>query len=321
MPAISVPTEFEFDAAISFLSADLGFAERLKDAIGPALNVFVYSRNQETVAATDGMDSFRTVFRQRARLSVVLYRSGWGDTPWTGVEETAIKERCLATKYRSLALIDMDGSEVPDWVPHSYIYIDAKSYTVEQLAGVIKARCQELGATIRKVSLADRAAQLQAQRAFDAETARLLDGRTDVWIQQRDTLLQAVEEVAKRVAESTGWKIECGPGALIGGYVVIAETQSLQIKELELYANTARDTYLELREYDKRLAVQKPGHTYIAWEPFHPKGTTRISIRRTPSMAWCWEMDGKTRSVEETAEAIVGELVDRVAAEASRARR
>jgi len=309
------PEQFEFDAAISFLSQDAGFAERLKDAIGPSLNVFVYSRNQETVAATDGMDSFHTVFRQRARLSVVLYRTGWGNTQWTGVEEVAIKDRCLATKYRSLALVNLDASKTPDWVPDSYIYLDAAAYSVEQLAGVIKSRCQDLGSTIRKVSLADRAAQVEKQRAFDAETVRLLEGGTAEWIQARDALTNAVEAEARKVAEGTGWVIACGPGALIGGFAVIAASQSLQIKEVERYANTARNAYLEVREYDSKLLVERPGERYTATGPLEVVLTTRVKIRRTPSMGWCWEMDGKTRSAEHTAEAIVEKLVDRVEAE------
>jgi len=111
----------------------------LSDRLQPQLRVFVYAREQESVAATDGLESFRTIFRDRSRISVVLHRKGWGATPWTGVEETAIKDRCLATKYRSLVLVALDEAETPTWVPDGYIHFDLESYSVEQLIGVIKA--------------------------------------------------------------------------------------------------------------------------------------------------------------------------------------
>src|ERR1700724_1155950 len=104
-------SDFEFDIAISFLSRDLDQALQLRGRLQPQLRVFVYAREQESVAATDGLESFRTVFRERARISVVLFREGWGKTPWTGVEGIGIKDRCFATKYQSLGLVPLAHAE------------------------------------------------------------------------------------------------------------------------------------------------------------------------------------------------------------------
>lgn len=159
--------DFEFDVAVSFLRSDLDLALELRGRLEPQLRAFVYSREQESVAATDGLESFREVFRERARISVVLFRKNWGNTPWTGVEEIAIKDRCLATKYRSLVLVALDDTESPQWVPDGYIHFDHKTYPVEQLVGVIKARAQTLGAKLRESSLAEQAVAIKRQRAFD----------------------------------------------------------------------------------------------------------------------------------------------------------
>ena len=69
-----------------------------------ALTCFVYSKRQEDLAGRDGVEAFREVFRHRNSLSVVLHREGWGETPWTRVEETAIRDRCLADGWRHLIL-------------------------------------------------------------------------------------------------------------------------------------------------------------------------------------------------------------------------
>ena len=128
------------------------------------------------------------------------------------MEEVAIKDRCLQTKYRNLVLVSLDGSKTPDWVPDTYINFDAKTYSIIELTGVIKTRSQELGAVARAPSLAERAALVESRRAFDAETARLLDNGTVDWIRTRDELHQGIRENAAAVGAMTGWQLETGWG-------------------------------------------------------------------------------------------------------------
>ncbi len=314
MPS-SISEAFEHDVAVSFLSRDLPYALALKEAIGPSLNVFVYTRNQEELAATMGVESLTSTFRDNARISVVLFRAGWGASPWTGVEELAIQARCLKTRFRSLVLVNLDGSQIPEWVPDGYFHFDAQNYPPQELAGVVKARAQELGATIRKISLAERASAIESRRQFDAETSRMLGGGTTEWITERGRLFEAIRKELMAVARATGWPCDSGPGALIGGFVVIAKNQSLQIKDMELYANTAQRAYLEVRYYDKQLAVQKPGVGYFAFEPFDAVAADKLKLRRTPEMGWCWEIGGKIHSTEAVAEIIIGKLIGRVGAD------
>src|SRR5437763_1740979 len=81
---------FDYDVAISFVNSDLGFATELRVGLSDGLRVFLYTDRQEDVAGTDGLESFRAVFRHRSRLVVIVHRSGWGETPWTRVECEAI---------------------------------------------------------------------------------------------------------------------------------------------------------------------------------------------------------------------------------------
>jgi hypothetical protein len=315
-----VSTTFEFDAAISFLSGDLAIAQDIHDRLAPALKVFVYARSQEIVALMDGLESFRTVFKDRARLSIVLFRRGWGETPWTGVEEIAIRERCLQTKYRSLMLINLDASETPSWIPDTYLHFDLKRYPPEQLAGAIKARAEESGAKIRKVSNADRAEAMERRRAFDSETEGLLGNGPGEWDAACNELMDAVRDEAVNVHKRTGWNIECGPGALVGGFVVISQGQTVQLVGRERYANSARKAYLELLEYDTGLAVQQPGYAYHAFEPLKVVGKTRIEIRRLPGRGWCWESNGTVHPPQEMAATIIGVLLGRIESAAARMR-
>jgi hypothetical protein len=302
--------KFEFDVAISFLRPDLELALEVAERLAPELRVFVHARRQESVASGDGLEPLRTAF-ERAHLSVVLYRTAWGGTPWTAAEESSIRNRCGATNHRSLVLVNLDSAALPEWLPPHHLQFDPQSYPVEQLIGVIKARAQELGAVLQKASPTERAAALERRRAFDAETARLLDAGTAAWSEARDALLSEIQTQAAETAARTGWEIESGPGARLDGFVVVLHGQSIQLKDCELQAATARNAYLELREYDARLLVERAGQKPPA-ETATVARTTRIDIRRLPALGWCWHMDGKVRPTPETAEAVVGKLRERV---------
>src|SRR5438105_10121982 len=73
--------DYKYDVAISFLSRDESLAREIAEQLAP-LRVFVYSKAQGEVAGREGIATFRTVFRELARVALVLFRTGWGLTDW-----------------------------------------------------------------------------------------------------------------------------------------------------------------------------------------------------------------------------------------------
>src|SRR5712675_1583061 len=111
-------TQPKYDVAISFLSADGPIAAALFSALSDGLQVFFYPGSQENLAGKDGLEAMRTPFLDESRVSAVLYREGWGKTPWTRVEQTAIQEGCLKHGWHRLFFIMLDATSVPPkWVP------------------------------------------------------------------------------------------------------------------------------------------------------------------------------------------------------------
>lgn len=64
--------EPSYDVAFPFCNNDLGLATELRDKIGGALDVFVYSSKQEELAGTDGLQTFRATF-ERIQSSSLSY--------------------------------------------------------------------------------------------------------------------------------------------------------------------------------------------------------------------------------------------------------
>ncbi len=162
----------EYDVAISFLSPDsdtaVGIANRLAQ-----LNVFCSPRNQEDLAGNDGMEAFRSAFRHQSRIQVILFRAGWGESPWTRIEQTAIQDRCLAEGWRGLFFVALEKADRPNWVPDTEIHFDLSVYSMDELVGAIKARAQELGATIKAETPIERARRAQERAEFETETRQL----------------------------------------------------------------------------------------------------------------------------------------------------
>jgi hypothetical protein len=139
-------TDRKCDIAISFLSQDEGLARELHARLSESFAVFVYSKRQEELAGNDGLEVFREAFRSDSRIVVVLYRDGWGITPWTRVEEAAMKDRFLAEGWNWLLFVMLDDASTPPiWLPEGEIRLSYPQYGIDQLIGAIKFKAAKLG--------------------------------------------------------------------------------------------------------------------------------------------------------------------------------
>jgi hypothetical protein len=163
----------KYDVAISFLSKDSHTAAALNDKLSEGLNVFFFPRKQEELAGTDGLESMREPFYDGSRVTVVLYSEGWGKTPWTRVEETAIKDGCLAFGWHRLFFLVLDQSALPVWLPHTHVWFNYAEYGLEQAVGAVKARVQEMGGKSVRLTPAKRAEMLKAEEQYLEDKMRM----------------------------------------------------------------------------------------------------------------------------------------------------
>lgn len=302
-----------YDVAISFVAADEPLAVSLRAALQPPLSVFVYSKAQEQLAGRDGIEAFRTVFRETTRLVVILYRQPWGETPWTRVESLAIEEHAHERGWDHLMFVRLVPNEpVPKWVPKPHLYLDFERYTLSDLVGAIKTRMVELGVEPKPVSPVDRASALKEKRKFDDETQMLLDSSAGPFSDALGKLFEAIKAEAENVTRTTGLTVAFGTGAVIGGVVVSAERQGLQLAAREQYANTARDSYVEVNEFDAALTVQEPGKRYYSVARFEAVRSRPLKICRLPEVGWCWEFNGRVLPTGAMAAALLHTLLDRI---------
>lgn len=300
--------KYEYDVAISFLSQDEPFARQLAEALAP-LRVFVYSKAQEQVAGTEGVEAFRVVFRERSRLALVPFRPGWGETPWTRVEATAIRDNCLEHGWDRLFVVRLrrDG-RLPKWIPESHIYFDPQTFGLGDLVGAVKARCADLGTELRQPSPAERARAMAQREAFDSETRDLLSRSPQPFHESASALFAVIEQSAINMEQDAGWKVLRG-GDSHTYYVFYAHGFTMQLLPQAIWANTARDGYLLARFLRGRmLTPQEVGRFYVFDEPTE-LGRHELKIHREPALGWCWRWGDAILTHDGAADALLHEFL------------
>jgi len=168
--------EFKYEIAFSFLERDEALAYEINDKIKGRIQTFIYSKNQKKLVGADGEEVFSKVFREESRIVVVLYRDGWGKTPWTRIEETAIRGRAYDEGYDFTVFIPLDKPpQAPKYLPKTRIWFAIDHYGVEALPAILETRVQEFGGRIKKESAVEIAEKIKKEEQFKSEKQIFFD--------------------------------------------------------------------------------------------------------------------------------------------------
>ncbi len=200
------PKEYKYEVAFSFLQKDEKIAYDINDHISDRLSTFIYSKKQEELGGTDGEKKFNEVFYEEARIVVILYRDGWGQTAWTSIEETAIKNRAFGKDWHFLFLINLDSkSTLPKWIPMSYIWLDYERYKTEGAIAVIEQKVKEQGGQVRPETIKDSADRLKRLRLAEKEREEFLRSNeaTHNAIAELKIIMDKLPEIKKEIEDPT----------------------------------------------------------------------------------------------------------------------
>lgn len=182
--------DYKYEVAFSFLARDEQMAIHLKDLLQDRFTVFVYSESQREIAGTDGEKTFAEVFQQQSRVVVVLFRAGWGETPWTRIEETAIRNRAFENGYDFVLFVPLEmPPSVPKWLPKTQLWLGLDRWGIRGAASVIEARLQQAGAATTTETVQDRAQRIKRELDWNNDRKRLLASEEGVKLASKEALL------------------------------------------------------------------------------------------------------------------------------------
>lgn len=301
--------EPEYDVAISFLHRDESLAVQIYTGLGESLKAFVYSKKQEQLAGTDGLDSFRAAFLSDSRVVVVLYRKGWGETPWTRVEQAAITDRFLQEGWDFLLFVMLeDTGSPPKWLPKTEIRLSFQQYGLEQLIGAIKVRVQKLGGTPRKETVGERARRFQAESRDRAEREQLLEQQGPEAF--RTSYREIIGELERMIGETneqlTDFEIHFG----FDGSVFTMRSKNVTVNMYSYPTYPITDARLVVQEFDGPLRLPQEPSAFYMREP-KVVGTDKFYFDYQPPHGWCWHTSGSTKYLtsDNVAELLVEKLL------------
>lgn len=243
--------QHEYEVAFSFCARDEGVATQLDDLLRERYKTFIYNRKQEVLAGTDGEKTFNEVFMHKARIAVILYRPEWGTTPFTRIEETAIRKRAYDEGYDFTVWIAMEPNvKLPEYVEPTRLYYGLPDYGINGAAGVIVSRIQSRGGNTRPETIDEKAARIkrhaeaqEARRAFLSSHA----GATGALTAARE-LLEAIAEKAEALPD-WGFRVErmMVPRAVDSSVEVVSTRDVLLVMWHQPFLNTTDKSYLKVQ--------------------------------------------------------------------------
>ena len=279
----------KYDVAISFLYQDEPTAKALYQSLSTSLKVFFFPRNQEELAGTDGMELMRRPFMEDCRVSVVVYRSSWAKTPWTRVEETAIKEACLSSGWHRLFFLCLDDDgPFPIWLPQTHVRFSLKNYSLQEAVGAIKARVQECGGQITRDDALARARVVHAENLHLKRKEELF--ASQAWITGTAhpaiaTLLHTVVELSHKISSEAGFKILTRSNGS-SQCVLTDDRVSVVASWQQAYTNVMG--HFEVQEFSEKVILPGESKFYFAGHPPSPIEVLEFQPDLSITEELCW---------------------------------
>ena len=192
--------EFKYDVAFTFLTRDEPLAQHLNDLLQDRISTFIYPQRQREIAGKDGELELKKAFGSDSRLVVIIYRSEWGTTDWTRIEQDAIRERGYHHGYDFCLLIPLENPPTkPEWFPPHRLWIGLEKWGHDAAAAVIEARVRDAGGATREESLSQRKSRLERQVLAAEKRKAFLESDAAVHPakEQAQALMAKVEDSAK----------------------------------------------------------------------------------------------------------------------------
>ncbi len=253
-------SDFKYDIAISFLADDEQLAVDISERINEKFEVFIYSKRQEKLAGTDGQDYFSKVFNEEARTVMILYRSRWGETPWTRVEETAIKDRWFRNGYEFLLMIPLEDADLPKWFPKTMLYYDYKSFGLDGLPPVIYSHLKRNGATEKKSSLDSIISKIDSDKKFKEDLEGYIRSQksADDFILEAHKLFQFIRDKVSEINKRYD-KINMALKEERERCIICYDGYELNFYHHQAYSNTSEGSNILFRIYKGyHLGYQAP---------------------------------------------------------------
>jgi hypothetical protein len=313
--------EYKYDVAFSFHSNDEKIAVALNEILTERVRTFIYTEKQKELVGNDGMDTFSAVFNKEAQYVVVFYRSEWGNTKWTRIEETAIKNRGYDEGFGfCIFLPTVKGVSLPDWLPKTNIYLDLDRFGIDKAAAIIEYKLQETGVVAKSETPVDRAKRLKERMDAESKKRKLFASSQGVQLawNELQNLFKNLEKLSIVIDKSAKINLRCSkslntyPYSPINWFDIRGPNAGLSVEWKVKYENTLDAAVLITSFMDKIMS--RNGRDIFDYDK--PKTLEKINFNFDMDLAgeygWRYGRDEDFLSSEKLAELVIKKLMDHI---------
>lgn len=196
---------FEYEVAFSFAQKDETIAYSIYKLLKDRVKCFIYSEEHKKLAGTDGEITFNKVFSQESRIVVIFQSIDWGNTKWTKIEETAIRNRGFENGYDFVILIPTEKLTIPPiCFPKNRLWIGLERWGIDGAAVAIEARIQEFGGQVKELTVVEKLLQTDTELKHKRKVEQILSSTEGLEMATAEfqNLLQEFEVMAKEIKSS-----------------------------------------------------------------------------------------------------------------------
>lgn len=133
--------KYIYDVVFAFSKKDEHLADQINNLLYDSLNTFLFSKKLEEIARPNRELKIMEKVGKESKIVVVLFNKKWGNSPWTKIEEQAIRKRAGKEGYNFLLFIPLDHPPTaPKYVPKDQIWEGLGDSGIKGAAAVIKER-------------------------------------------------------------------------------------------------------------------------------------------------------------------------------------
>jgi hypothetical protein len=168
-------SNYKYDITFAFLDKDEPFANQINELLRDKFKTFLFSKKQEYKADLEREMLLLDVFKKQSRCVVLFYRKNWGTSPWTAIEEKAVRTRISEGGIDNLIVITLDSiSTVPKYISKAKIWTQLAKAGINGTAAFIEEQVKLLGGGIDEDTSLNVEAVSKEEPQFEIDSSKFL---------------------------------------------------------------------------------------------------------------------------------------------------
>jgi|GEM_PF-5718854 len=198
-------TNYKYDIAFVFFEKDEHLVNQINNLLKNKLKTFLNSKKREYKDDLEREMLLLDVFKKQSRCVVIFYRNKWGTTPYTAIEEKAVRTRISEEGNDHLLVISLDNPPVvPKYLSKAQIWTELAQAGINGTAAFIEEQVRLLGGGLSEELPFITGTKIKNDPRFEVESSKFLESVSglEIAVIELKKLFSALEIEKNKILQS-----------------------------------------------------------------------------------------------------------------------